>query len=135
MAADVNLPLRRAAERLTLQDLWNWYLRPSLFGREVITLGGGSTESRAFFIPFVSAMQLYAYDHVPASRHPGRKRCAPLSSVICFHENQHLRFKTKNKCFLAPVCRPAAPCVCALCVASVQLCIVWEGQVLSCCER
>ena len=43
----------------TLQDLWGWYKKPSFFGCRVDTLSGPRGASQAFYVPFLSAMQLF----------------------------------------------------------------------------
>ena len=39
-------------------DLWQWYLEPSLYGTEVLTLGGSRGPSVSYYVPYLSAMQL-----------------------------------------------------------------------------
>ena len=40
--------------------LWSFYEAASVFGKEVHTTGGSRGPSRAFFVPSLSAMQLFA---------------------------------------------------------------------------
>ena len=45
--------------RVKLQgDLWQWYLEPSLYGTEVLTMGGSRGPSVSYYVPYLSAMQL-----------------------------------------------------------------------------
>lgn len=39
-------------------DLWQWYLEPSLYGTEVLTMGGSRGPSVSYYVPYLSAMQL-----------------------------------------------------------------------------
>lgn len=41
--------------------LWSFYEEASVFGKEVHTTGGSRGPSRAFFVPSLSAMQLFVY--------------------------------------------------------------------------
>lgn len=38
--------------------LWQWYLEPSLYGTEIVTLGGSRGPSISYYVPYLSAMQL-----------------------------------------------------------------------------
>ena len=40
-------------------QLWSFYDEASVFGKEVHTTGGSRGPSRAFFVPSLSAMQLF----------------------------------------------------------------------------
>ncbi|KAA6423174.1 MAG: hypothetical protein FRX49_07161 [Trebouxia sp. A1-2] len=56
------------AGQLTLGDLWQWYLEPSLYGTEVLTMGGSRGPSVSYYVPYLSAMQLLLpLDHNAAS--------------------------------------------------------------------
>ncbi len=47
-------------ERAWLQlDVWQFYLEPSLYGREVPTAGGSRGPGRAYYVPMLSGMQLF----------------------------------------------------------------------------
>ncbi len=48
-----------AAPPATLSDLWRWFEPHSAFGLEVPTLGAGAPAA-CFFVPYLSAVQLYA---------------------------------------------------------------------------
>ena len=54
--------------------LWGFYEEASVFGKEVHTTGGSRGSSRAFFVPSLSAMQLF----VPADSNtqPSGSVCA-----------------------------------------------------------
>lgn len=39
-------------------DVWQWFLEPSLYGTEVLTLGGSRGPSVSYYVPYLSAMQL-----------------------------------------------------------------------------
>ena len=39
-------------------DLWQWFLEPSLYGTDVLTLGGSRGPSVSYYVPYLSAMQL-----------------------------------------------------------------------------
>lgn len=38
--------------------MWQWYLEPSLYGTEIVTLGGSRGPSVSYYVPYLSAMQL-----------------------------------------------------------------------------
>ncbi|KAL0053045.1 hypothetical protein WJX82_000107 [Trebouxia sp. C0006] len=59
------------AGQLTLGDLWQWYLEPSLYGTEVLTMGGSRGPSVSYYVPYLSAMQLLLpLDNNAASQPP-----------------------------------------------------------------
>ena len=43
---------------LVQADIWKWFLEPSLFGTDVLTLGGSRGPSVSYYVPYLSAMQL-----------------------------------------------------------------------------
>lgn len=49
---------RNQAAILLQGDLWQWYLEPSLYGTEIVTLGGSRGPSVSYYVPYLSAMQL-----------------------------------------------------------------------------
>lgn len=52
-------------------DLWQWFLEPSLYGTDVLTLGGSRGPSVSYYVPYLSAMQLLV-PFLPASpQQPG----------------------------------------------------------------
>ena len=52
-------------------DLWQWYLEPSLYGTEVLTMGGSRGPSVSYYVPYLSAMQLLLpLDNNAASQPP-----------------------------------------------------------------
>ena len=62
-AAPQVVPPASGLQDLTLADLWRWYEQPSTVGREVATIGGPRGPATAYFLPYLSAVQLL----VPAS--------------------------------------------------------------------
>lgn len=44
---------------LRLSDVWSFYEQPSAFGLECLTLGGPGGPSNCYFVPFLSALQLF----------------------------------------------------------------------------
>ncbi len=40
-------------------DVWEFYREPSMFGREVETLGGPRGPSTSYFVPYLSALQIF----------------------------------------------------------------------------
>lgn len=40
-------------------DLWQFYDVPSLFGQEVVTLGGPRGPAASYYLPYLSAVQLF----------------------------------------------------------------------------
>ena len=64
-------------------DLWKWFLEPSLYGTEVLTLGGSRGPSVSYYVPYLSAVQLLlpvpapqTAPQQPASQHPDAKHSA-----------------------------------------------------------
>eukprot|EP00798_Chlamydomonas_sp_ICE-L_P015679 gene15679-21784_t len=49
----------QALQDLCLDDVWRFYLEPSIYGREVYTLGGSRGPSLCYFVPYLSAIQLF----------------------------------------------------------------------------
>eukprot|EP01025_Chloroclados_australasicus_P000110 TRINITY_DN10051_c0_g1_i8.p2 TRINITY_DN10051_c0_g1~~TRINITY_DN10051_c0_g1_i8.p2 ORF type:complete len:146 (-),score=8.19 TRINITY_DN10051_c0_g1_i8:100-537(-) len=48
---------------IRLRDLWKFYEAPSYYGQEIFTLGGSRGPSEAYYLPYLSAIQLF----IPAS--------------------------------------------------------------------
>ncbi|GIL87141.1 hypothetical protein Vretimale_14256 [Volvox reticuliferus] len=59
IAIDPAKPPQQALQELKLRDLWNFYFEPSLYGREVFTLGGHRGASNSYFVPYLSAIQIF----------------------------------------------------------------------------
>lgn len=57
------VPPTNGAQDLRLADLWRWYEEPSTLGCEVPTVGGPRGPSTAYYLPYLSSVQLF----VPAS--------------------------------------------------------------------
>lgn len=58
LSLDASQPLDQALQDLSLDDVWRFYLEPSLYGREVYTLGGMRGPSLCYFVPYLSAIQV-----------------------------------------------------------------------------
>lgn len=56
---DPAMPLQQVLESLTLKSVWDLFLEPSLWGTPVTTMGGPRGTSTAYYVPFMSAMQLF----------------------------------------------------------------------------
>ena len=57
-------------------DVWNWFLEPSLYGTDILTLGGSRGPSVSYYVPYLSAMQLLLpvpEPDSPASQQPDAK--------------------------------------------------------------
>jgi hypothetical protein len=68
-------------------DLWSFFEDASMYGREVYTLGGSRGPSLAYFVPSLSAMQLFLparREAAATSAHCYRLSDA-LSSQVCEH--------------------------------------------------
>ncbi|GFH20126.1 uncharacterized protein HaLaN_17201, partial [Haematococcus lacustris] len=52
-------PVAQALRSLTLDAVWRFYAEPSVYGREVYTLGGARGPSLCYFVPYLSAIQLF----------------------------------------------------------------------------
>lgn len=48
--------------------MWNFYDEASIYGKEFFTRGGGRGPSLAYFVPSLSAMQLFLPIHTTAAR-------------------------------------------------------------------
>eukprot|EP01026_Neomeris_dumetosa_P044489 TRINITY_DN3752_c0_g1_i4.p1 TRINITY_DN3752_c0_g1~~TRINITY_DN3752_c0_g1_i4.p1 ORF type:complete len:484 (-),score=69.89 TRINITY_DN3752_c0_g1_i4:1072-2316(-) len=48
-----------AVSDIRLSELWEFYHQPSLYGREVFTAGGNRGASLAYYVPYLSAVQLF----------------------------------------------------------------------------
>lgn len=48
-------------------DVWEFFHQPGLYGQEVVTEGGRRGPARAYYLPSLSAMQLF----LPAKAHDG----------------------------------------------------------------
>ncbi|KAL4448173.1 hypothetical protein ABPG75_005392 [Micractinium tetrahymenae] len=57
------VPPPSGLQDLTLADLWRWYEGPSTVGCEVATIGGPRGPATAYYLPYLSAVQLF----VPAT--------------------------------------------------------------------
>ena len=60
-------------------DIWKWFLEPSLFGTDVLTLGGSRGPSVSYYVPYLSAMQLLL-PAVPRATTPGHPSRAQAGS-------------------------------------------------------
>ncbi len=76
-------------EELRLADVWRFYQEPSLYGREVYTLGGTRGPSWSYFVPYLSAVQLF----VPTGpKDPGTNRLY-ISDMEGWPKHMHLQFE------------------------------------------
>ena len=102
-----------SSDELTLQDLWDWFLEPGLFGHRVETEGCRFGPSSAFFVPLLSAMRLFSC-HATAEAAAQAQEDAPhLDSVE----------QCRCMCALRPARMP--PCSRAVCkVESTSHCVV-----------
>ena len=67
--------LLRTCPRLQA-DVWAFFERPSLFGQEVVTLGGPRGPAASYYLPYLSAVQLFA----PAEGGGGEEGGAPQAA-------------------------------------------------------
>jgi hypothetical protein len=51
--------MQQALEELCMDAVWRFYAESSLFGREVYAVGGQRGPSLCYFVPYLSAMQLF----------------------------------------------------------------------------
>lgn len=65
-------------------DLWQWYLEPSLYGTEVVTLGGSRGPSVSYYVPYLSAMQLL----LPMPCQEVAAQQQPAAATISFSQPQ-----------------------------------------------
>eukprot|EP00879_Flechtneria_rotunda_P001789 GHRR01001953.1.p1 GENE.GHRR01001953.1~~GHRR01001953.1.p1 ORF type:complete len:1439 (+),score=728.57 GHRR01001953.1:990-5306(+) len=73
------MPLQQVLEGLTLKSVWHLFMEPSLWGTPVATLGGPRGPSTAYYVPYMSAMQLFTtVADGPAS--PGVSSLAPAAA-------------------------------------------------------
>ncbi|GMH45315.1 hypothetical protein BSKO_13272 [Bryopsis sp. KO-2023] len=56
---DPTVSAKEGVENLTLEDVWSFYYEPSMFGREVYIHGGMRGPSLAYFLPYLSAVQIF----------------------------------------------------------------------------
>ena len=49
-------------------DVWSFYDEASIYGKEVFAMGGGRGPSLAYYVPSLSAMQLFLPVHPEAAR-------------------------------------------------------------------
>lgn len=72
-------PSQCQCTHLMQADIWEWFLEPSLFGTEVLTLGGSRGPSVSYYVPYLSAMQLLL-PTVPRATTPVRPSRAQAGS-------------------------------------------------------
>lgn len=117
--------LHTSSTQLTLQDLWDWFVEPGLFGHRVETEGCRLGPSSAFFVPLLSAMRLF-------SCHPTEAAAARAQE-----DAPHLDSVEQCQCMCAPVLA-IAPLRCPTTDAegrrcartTVQTCAAWAA---GCC--
>ncbi|GAX76531.1 hypothetical protein CEUSTIGMA_g3977.t1 [Chlamydomonas eustigma] len=90
LSLDSSKPMQQALEDLCMDAVWRFYAESSLFGREVYAVGGQRGPSLCYFVPYLSAMQLFT----PASP---KDRPGSSSMYVCETEgwpkHMHLRFE------------------------------------------
>jgi len=74
---DASKPVQAALGEITLEDVWRFYLEPSMFGREVMASTGELGETQCYFVPYLSGMQLFT----PATHKSERGGCAYVSGT------------------------------------------------------
>jgi len=82
-------PAEAALQSLCLEDVWRFYMEPSLYGREVYTLGGARGPSLCYFVPYLSAMQLFT----PASSKDRGTNRLHVCDTEGWPKHMHLRFE------------------------------------------
>ncbi|KAL6753153.1 hypothetical protein V8C86DRAFT_2733645 [Haematococcus lacustris] len=82
-------PVAQALRSLTLDAVWRFYAEPSVYGREVYTLGGARGPSLCYFVPYLSAIQLFT---AASPRDPGTSRLY-VSDTEGWPKHMHLRFE------------------------------------------
>ncbi|KAK9831111.1 hypothetical protein WJX74_003657 [Apatococcus lobatus] len=60
-----------------LADVWRFFQQPSLYGQEIITQGGKRGPARAYYLPSLSAMQLF----LPTEAHDGTSAHRPRHQI------------------------------------------------------
>eukprot|EP01026_Neomeris_dumetosa_P039549 TRINITY_DN3249_c0_g1_i13.p1 TRINITY_DN3249_c0_g1~~TRINITY_DN3249_c0_g1_i13.p1 ORF type:complete len:744 (+),score=83.39 TRINITY_DN3249_c0_g1_i13:96-2327(+) len=75
---------------IRLADLWKFYEQPSYYGREIFSLGGSRGPSQAYYVPFLSAIQLF----VPSDNENNEKAQYQCDSPpIGFSSNMNMLFE------------------------------------------
>ncbi|CAD7702911.1 unnamed protein product [Ostreobium quekettii] len=69
LEVDPKKRVEKALEDLKLADVWQFYYEPSMFGREVYILGGTRGPSMAYFLPYLSAVQIFLPSDGPTDPH------------------------------------------------------------------
>ncbi|GAB4817490.1 hypothetical protein N2152v2_004536 [Parachlorella kessleri] len=64
---------------MTLADVWRFYEVPSMFGQEVVTLGGPRGPAASYYLPYLSAVQLFCSGAEPGT---GNSSCAPAAADV-----------------------------------------------------
>lgn len=106
LSLDASQPLDQALQDLSLDDVWRFYLEPSLYGREVYTLGGMRGPSLCYFVPYLSAIQVRTWVHLVAWQ-------ANAAAATLWQTHKE---KTVNH-FCLPLCCTVAATVVHSCVA------------------
>lgn len=65
--------------------LWSFYGDASVFGKGIYTTGGSRGPSRAFFVPSLSAMQLFTFaDHSAGQSGPLHMLSDAAAAQVCY---------------------------------------------------
>ncbi|KAG1679484.1 hypothetical protein FOA52_011083 [Chlamydomonas sp. UWO 241] len=71
LALDASLPADEALADLCVDSVWRFFEDHSVYGREVYTLGGARGPSMCYFVPYLSAIQLFEPADPPAGSADG----------------------------------------------------------------
>ena len=67
--------------------LWSFYGDASVFGKGIYTTGGSRGPSRAFFVPSLSAMQLFTFaDYSAAQTGPLHMLSNAAAAQVCYFQ-------------------------------------------------
>ena len=87
-------------------DVWEFFRKPSLYGQEILTQGGKRGPSRAFYLPSLSAMQLF----LPAEAHEASGSDRPRHQIYS-HEADWGPGWSPHMRPLAELFEQVSPCV------------------------
>ncbi len=69
-------------ETVVQSDVWSFYDEASIYGKEVFTMGGGRGPSLAYYVPSLSAMQLFLPVHPEAAHAHAASQVYRLSDSL-----------------------------------------------------
>lgn len=77
-------------------DLWQWFLEPSLYGTDILTMGGSRGPSVSYYVPYLSAMQLLLpVLPQPPQQQPGTPSAAVADEAV--EASQHTQQSTAQE--------------------------------------